>query len=218
MAARKRSYDAVLFDLGGVFTDSPFAAARELGRELGADPTQVMEIVFGPYHEDTDHPWHRLERGELSLEDARAEIIALGKSDGLDVDPMVVLMKLSGGRTRQPMVERVRRLREYGYRTAIVTNNAHEFREAWQAMLPFEDLFDVIVDSCRIGVRKPDPRIFQYALDRLGGVIPRRAVFLDDYEANVRAAEALGMRAILVEENPNEALMALDAIMADGRC
>ncbi len=217
MTQTKRDYDAVLFDLGGVFTDSPFAAARELGEELGADPTQVMEIVFGPYHEDTDHPWHRLERGELSLDDARAEIIAIGKRVGLDVDPMVVLMKLSGGRTRRPMVERVQRLRASGYRTAIVTNNAHEFREAWQSMLPFDDLFDVIVDSCRIGMRKPDPRIFQYALDRLGGIAPGRAVFLDDYEANVRAAETLGMRAILVEENPKKALTALDTILGDGR-
>ncbi len=213
MKKSARAYDAVLFDLGGVFTDSPFAAARSLGEELGADPMRVMEIVFGPYHDDTDHPWHRLERGELSFDEARAEIIAIGEREGLDVDPMVVLMKLGGGETRREMVDRVRRLRSAGYRTAIVTNNAHEFRDAWRAILPFDELFDEIVDSCQLGVRKPDPRIFLHALDRLGGIDPKRAVFLDDYEANVRAAADLGMLGILVGEDPSQALYELDRVI-----
>ena len=59
---------AVLFDFGGVFTDSPFGAVEEHGLSLGAAPGQISDIVFGGYHEDGDHPWHRLERGELSRE------------------------------------------------------------------------------------------------------------------------------------------------------
>ncbi len=206
--------EAVLFDLGGVFTDSPFVAARELGREIGADPQRVLEIVFGPYHEDTDHPWHRLERGEISLEQARAGIIELARRAGIELDPFDVLSRLSGGSPRPELVDRVRRLRGAGLRTALVTNNAHEFREAWKAMLPFDDLFDAIVDSCQVGVRKPDPRIFAIALERLGGVPPDRAAFFDDYQANVDAAAALGIRAVLVGEDPSPALAELDRILA----
>ncbi len=62
-----REIHAVLFDFGGVFTDSPFAALEELSDELGIGPRELLEIVFGPYDDDTDHPWHRLERGEVSL-------------------------------------------------------------------------------------------------------------------------------------------------------
>ncbi len=210
----ERSFDAVLFDLGGVFTDSPFSAARGLGQELGAEPAHVLEVVFGPYHQDTDHPWHRLERGELSLEAARSEIIELGAREGIEIDPYDVLIRLSGGgEARQPMVDCVHALRAAGYRTAIVTNNAHEFRDAWKAMLPFEELFDVIVDSCEIGVRKPDRRIFEHALAVVGGVAAERAVFLDDYEANVRAAQSLGMYGIVVGEDPAPAIGELRGLL-----
>lgn len=75
-----KNVEAVLFDFGGVFTASPFGAVEALGREIGAAPGQLQRIVFGPYHEDTDHPWHRLERGEMPLLDARDAIMALGRS------------------------------------------------------------------------------------------------------------------------------------------
>ena len=79
-----REIRAVLFDFGGVFTESPFAALDELSEELGVAPRELLDIVFGPYHEDTDHPWHRLERGELSLEDAREQIIEIGAAENIE--------------------------------------------------------------------------------------------------------------------------------------
>ena len=86
-------------------------------------------------------------------------------------------------------------------KTAIVTNNIREFADGWRAMLPVDELFDVVVDSAHEGVRKPDPRIFRLALERLGGTAPEAAVFLDDFHGNVAAAERLGIRGILVEED-----------------
>ena len=116
----QRLYDAVLYDLGGVFTDSPFEAVMRVGDELGTDPEQMLEIVFGPYHEDTDHPWHRLERGELPLEDARNEIIELGRREGIDSDPYRMLALLaSGGGPREEVVQSVHRLRADGYLSLI---------------------------------------------------------------------------------------------------
>ena len=72
---------AALFDFGGVFMASPFAAVRDFGTKRGIGPDRVLELIFGAYDSDTDHPWHRLERGELSLTDAREAILALGEPD-----------------------------------------------------------------------------------------------------------------------------------------
>jgi epoxide hydrolase-like predicted phosphatase len=205
--------DAVLFDFGGVFTSSPFDAAEELGVSLGAAPGRVLEIVFGPYHEDTDHPWHRLERGEIPLLEARDAIIALGAAEGIDTDPFRLFARMGAGGARAPMVERAQRIVAHGYRTALVTNNAHEFRDGWRKLVPADELFQVIVDSSEVGMRKPDPRIFALALQRLGGIRPERALFLDDAASNVAAAEKLGIRSVLVRADLNDALAALDALL-----
>jgi len=209
------SIRAVLFDFGGVFTASPFGALDVIGERTGADPQVLMEVVFGPYHEDTDHPWHRLERGEVDLPTARDEIIALGRERGVDSDPFHVLAAIGGsGGPREPLVACVERIREAGLQTALVTNNAKEFRAGWRGMLPVDDLFHVIVDSSEVGIRKPDPRIFEMTLERLGGVAPEETVFLDDFASNLTAAEALGIRGILVEPDPGSALAALEALLA----
>lgn len=199
---------AALFDFGGVFTASPFAAAAGLG-------PGVLELVFGPYDRDTDHPWHRLERGELGLLEAREAIIALGRAEGVDSDPFRVFAALQGeSRARPDVVAAVRRLRSGGVRTALVTNNVREFRDRWREMLPVGELFERVVDSSEAGVRKPDPAIFRLALDGLG-VAAERTVFLDDHPGNVRAAESLGIRGILVEDDPAPALAELAALFPD---
>jgi len=208
--------EAVVFDLGGVFTESPFEALRAAGAARGASFDEALEIVFGPYDDDTDHPWHRAERGELDLETCRAEIRALAAARGFELDLYDLLAHLAGGGVRTEMVERARRLRTGGYRTALVTNNVAEFRELWRPMLPLGELFDVVVDSSEEGVRKPDPRIFELVLDRLGGVEPARSVLLDDYPGNVAAARRLGWHGVLVEPDPAGALVELDRLLAGG--
>ena len=206
--------EAVLFDFGGVFTTSPFGAVEALGVEIGAKPGQLQEIVFGPYHEDTDHPWHRLERGELALLDARNEIMALGREQGIDVDPLQVFERMGGGEgAREGLVSRTLALRAAGFRTALITNNAVEFRDSWRKLVPADELFEVIVDSSEEGIRKPDPRIFERALERLGGIAPGRALFLDDAQSNLDAAERLGIRGLLVTEDVAPTLAALDALL-----
>jgi epoxide hydrolase-like predicted phosphatase len=211
-----RSIDAVLFDFGGVFTHSPFDIVEELGSEIGARPGQLNGIVFGPYHEDTEHPWHRLERGEISLLTARDEVMALGRAEGLDVDPFALLARATTGRgVREEFVECARGLRARGLRTAMVTNNVKEFRESWQKMIPIDALFDLVVDSSEIGVRKPDPEIYHYALNALGVAAPERAVFLDDHQGNVDAARAVGLQGVLVESESASALAALERILSD---
>jgi epoxide hydrolase-like predicted phosphatase len=206
------SVRAVLFDFGGVFMASPFAAVRDFGARQGIDPERVLELIFGRYDSDTDHPWHRLERGELSLVDARQAILDLGAPEHR-IDLFEALGSLRGTRVRPDVIAIAREARARGVKTAIVTNNVREFGDGWRAMLPVEELFDVVVDSAHVGVRKPDPRIFRLALERLGDPALEHAVFLDDFHGNVVAAERLGMRGILVEEDHRPAIEALRALL-----
>ena len=190
--------EAVLYDFGGVFTRSPFTAVDEGSDELGLEREMVFEVLFGPYGEDTDHPWHRLERGEVSLAEARQSVLALAAARGLADDPFTFLGRLGGeDDQREQVVARARAVKALGVRTALVTNNVAEFGDGWRAMVPVDELFDVIIDSSQVGVRKPNPAIFRAAMDALD-VAPAESVFLDDYLGNVTAARELGLRAIHV--------------------
>lgn len=205
--------EAVLFDFGGVFTVSPFTAARQGSAAHGLDAAVALEVCFGPYHEDTDHPWHRLERGEVSLERARSELVSLAAERGIHVDPFKLLSGLSrDDLQRAAVVERARAVRSAGFRTALVTNNVAEFGEAWRSMVPVDELFEVVVDSCRTGCRKPGARILEIALEAVGSA-PERSVFMDDHPANVAAAECLGMVGILVGDDRLEAFDRLDNVL-----
>lgn len=212
MSARR--IDAVLFDFGGVFTESPFRAVRDFATRAEIEPQLMLETVFGSYESDSDHPWHRLERGECSLADAREAILDLGRRRGFEADLFRVLGALSSSSgPREEFVARARRLRTIGVASAVVTNNVSEFRDAWRAMVPVDELFDVVVDSSEVGLRKPDPRIFHVALDLLGGIAPERAAFLDDFEGNVRSARSIGLHGIVVEADPTAALAILDSLL-----
>ena len=206
---------AVLFDFGGVYTSSPFNVFVEAADELGATPEQILGLVFGPYDRDTDHPWHRLERGEIALLDARQEIMDLATEAGLTFDPLAILARMArGGGARETVVAATRRLRERGLRTALVTNNAREFSAGWRSLIPIAELFDAVIDSSEVGVRKPDPAIFSLALRELGGVAPEHAVFLDDFPGNIAAARRLGMHGVLVEDDPSGALAELERLLS----
>ena len=98
----------------------------------------------------------------------------------------------------EEMVELVRDLRGGGLRTGLLTNNARELRDRWWALLPYDELFDDVVDSHEVGMRKPNPAIYRLALERLGATADRTA-FLDDIASNVAAALAEGMVGVLVE-------------------
>ncbi len=128
---------AVLFDFGGVFTTSPFTAFEEMGAALGAKPGQINDAMFGSYAVDGDHPWHRLERGEISLEQARDDILAIGRekfSIEVDIYQLFAQMPRDGG-LRHSLVKRVAALKNEGYLTAIITNNVREFSDGWRSLL-----------------------------------------------------------------------------------
>jgi len=207
--------EAVLFDFGGVFTLSPFSEFDGIGQKMGARPGQIHEIMFGNYHEDGDHPWHKVERGEISLDECRQTIMDIAQAQhgfALDIYEIFAAMPRDGGiRTR--LVEKVAELKARGFRRAIITNNVKEFADGWRSLLPVDDLFELVIDSCEVGLRKPNPAIFELTLERMGIADASRTVFLDDFPGNIETAKALGMKTILVDEDVNKAITELDALL-----
>jgi len=198
----------VIFDLGGVLARTgrlgDFAA-----RYPDHDPVTITEILMGDYADDTDHPWHRLERGEMTLAENREINRAALAAIGVELPPAPPA-GASGGfafEVNAPVVELVADLRAATprIRLGVLTNNVREFRPMWRDMLPFEEWFDDIVDSHEVGLRKPNPAIYELALSRLG-VTAARAAFLDDVASNLTPARALRMHAVLVEDDPSAAI------------
>ncbi|MGK2950330.1 MAG: HAD family hydrolase [Acidimicrobiales bacterium] len=196
---------AVLFDFAGVITSSPWGAMTAAG---GGN----LELLIGSYEEDGDHPWHQVERGEIPIADWAVAVTEMGKAQGIAVDFAPLQSMLGEMTINEQIVARVRSLRTEGYRVGLITNNVREGSGTWRAMLPIDELFEVVVDSSEVGMRKPNPAIFLHALDLLGGIAPAESVFLDDSPGNVAGARRAGLHAIHVDD-PDQALLDLDALL-----
>ena len=205
------SISAVIFDYGGVLTTSPFAGLEHWDGKLGLEEGTLRAALFGDYHAGHgDGLVPRLERGEITIADFAAELGAVLS----DLPTTPSFGQILGGAefgVHWMMVARARRLRDEGYRVGLLTNNVKEYGDAWRATIPME-IFDDVVDSSEVGLRKPDPQIFQMAAERLG-TNPTKCVFLDDVASNVEGARAVGMTGIVVE-NPWVAIDELDRLLA----
>ncbi|HEV8623045.1 MAG TPA: HAD family phosphatase, partial [Acidimicrobiia bacterium] len=209
-----------IFDYGGVLSTTPFAGIAEYERKMGYPERSLAQLLFGkgaspqgPTDEIPDHDWHLLETGRLTLEEFHERLVerseaALGRP--LDLGDYAQFLRELGVGIHWMMIHRVRELRADGYRTAILTNNVKEWGSYWKRSIPL-DLFDLIVDSCDVGLRKPDPAIYHLTCERLG-VAPEAAVFLDDTRRHVEAARQVGLHGILVRD-PWAALAELDAVL-----
>nr|MBA2342667.1 HAD family phosphatase [Thermoleophilaceae bacterium] len=114
----------------------------------------------------------------------------------------------------EAMIDRMRDLGARGLRMALLTNNVREWEPQWRSLLPdIDEIFELVVDSAFVGMRKPEPGIYELTLERLGGGLePRDCVFLDDIEVNCDAARELGMRAVRFVDN-EQAFAELDAAL-----
>jgi putative hydrolase of the HAD superfamily len=190
--------DVLICDFGGVLTtplQEGFLAYQE---ESGVSLEELGKAMGRAAEEHGDHPLFVLERGEITETEFRSRI-ERHLEDGFDLTRLRSLYfeKLEPNR---PMIDFVRELRGRGVRAAMLTNNVREWEPLWRAKLPeLDELFELVVDSAFVGLRKPDPAIFTLTLERLGGVPPERCVFLDDLDVNCEAARALGMAAVRFE-------------------
>jgi putative hydrolase of the HAD superfamily len=161
------------------------------------------------------HDWHRLEVGEIAFEEYMAGVVqrapeVIGREIDLDAYQQFTRDMPLG--IHWPVVHRIRRLRGDGLKVGLLTNNVKEFGSAWRATFPVDDLFEVVVDSSEVGMRKPDPRIYLLTCERLG-VPPTASVFVDDNRDNVEAARAVGIEAVHFGDEPLSAIGELDAIL-----
>ena len=109
------------------------------------------------------------------------------------------------------MIEAVRAVRSAGYRTAILTNNIKEWG-AWRTLWDADNLVDVVIDSCEVGMRKPNPEIFELTVEQLGTPIDR-TLFLDDFPWNIEGAEAVGLQTMHVTDPVAAAAALLDRLL-----
>lgn len=200
------SISAVVFDLGGVVFDSPIALIREFELKNGLPEHLIARIVGG--YGGEDGLWQRLERGELLLADFCARFDADVKSAGHAISSSDMMRDLHERAALRPMMlEAIRRIRLSGLKVAALTNNWVVDESHDERLEPLRLEFDVFIESCRVGMRKPDPNIFALVGTRLGVPLENTA-FLDDMGPNLKAARALGMTTFKVAE-PKEALVAL---------
>jgi putative hydrolase of the HAD superfamily len=205
-------YRAVLFDFGGVVSSSPFALMEEVGAKMGLEPGVLSTLLMGDYGADGDDPWHRLERGEITAGEWFTDVLRRAEEQGIAIDVAHFHGGFYGGiSVHEPVVAHIRGLRDRGFKTGLLTNNVKEFA-GWRDLVPLAELFDIVVDSCEVGMRKPGAAIYRHTLDLLG-VGAEETVFLDDHPANVAGAEAVGMTALLVGPDPQEALTELERLL-----
>ncbi len=204
------TYRAVIFDLGGVVFPSPFEAFDEYDHGQGLAKGTARGIIR---HSSERGAWAALERGELSMNEFFDALEAEARKAGVGLDAR----KLMGliGTTLGPRPEMVRaivKIRSRGLKTAALTNNfADEEQRTAPHGLREMQMFDVIVESARERLRKPDPRIYALTIARLN-VLASEVIFLDDLGINLKPAREMGMTTIRVAD-PDLALAELEAVL-----
>jgi putative hydrolase of the HAD superfamily len=184
---------AVLFDLGGVVFDSPLDGFTRYESEVGL-PVDFIRTLNSTNSDA--NAWARLERGELTRDEFIAAFEAEALAAGQRLEGLRVLEALKGD-VRPVMVEAVRRLKAAAFMTAAVTNNIAPMDSVERDVSGVMALFDVVIESSVVGVRKPEEAFYRIALDKLG-VTADECVYLDDLGVNLKPARAMGMTTIKV--------------------
>lgn len=199
-------YQAAIFDIGGVLTHSPVTRIKQFCIEHQV-PDDVRWAIFAP----EDGPWSRFERSELTRAGFAAEFDSHVEPSGSAATGSFFLdWFFQGFGERAEVVNVVRFLRGKVKLGAITNNVARDVESTRRTSgIDVQSLFDVVVESAIEGVRKPEPRIYQIACEKLS-IRPEEAVFLDDLGANLKGARSLGMHTIKVDDT----LGALDELEA----
>ena len=186
---------AVISDFGGVLTSPLIQSFVAYQEETGIDFRDFGEAMGRIMERTGEHPLFELECGRMTEQEFYAALEAeLGGGVSLADFHERYFANLH---PNEPMVEYMRSLRGRGFRMALLTNNVREWEPLWRGKIPSIDaIFEVIVDSGFVGMRKPDPRIYELTLERLGDVRAEECVFVDDVDVNCDAARALGMSAV----------------------
>ena len=197
------NYKAVIWDFGGVITSSPFEAFNkfELDNNL---PKDIIRTINS--ENPDDNAWAKFERNDIDINEFDTLFSKEADKKGFQISGKQVVKLLSGD-IRKPMVDFLLSLKE-NYKLGCITNNiqnskddkVNHLNQASQVM----KIFDHIIESSRVGLRKPDPKIYYMSCEALG-VRPEECIYLDDLGINLKPARKIGMTTIKVID-PNEAI------------
>jgi putative hydrolase of the HAD superfamily len=230
----------VVFDYGGVISSPLFVGIGDFEAAEGYPRGSLLQLLFGEVDyvgvegravadsitgdpdsvessgEVVDEPdWHLLEKGIIDFAAYFERITekaptVLGKP--IDLDAYGRFMRSSSPGVHWMVVHKIRELQARGLRLGLLTNNIKEFGEHWRSTFPIDELFEYVVDSSHVGMRKPDREIYALACERMK-MEPHEAVFVDDNRQNVAAAIEFGMEAVHFGDDPWQALAELDAVL-----
>jgi putative hydrolase of the HAD superfamily len=193
---------AVVSDFGGVLTTPLLPSFLSLQDEIGVSPEHFGTALRTLTEERGENPLFEMERGEIT-EVEFLELLGKGLEPLLDHEPHLHRFRelfIGGLDANPPMIELLRELRAGGMRMAMLTNNVREWETLWRAMLPVDEIFEEVVDSAFVGCRKPEARIYELTLERIG-MRAEQCVFIDDMAPNVEAARQLGFTAVHFQDN-----------------
>jgi putative hydrolase of the HAD superfamily len=193
---------AIVSDFGGVLTTPLLAAFAAFQDDSGISPENLGMAMREGLAEGEELPLFRLERGEISEDEFVARL-----EDGLEAilghRPHLHHFRHQFFGALDPneeMIALMRELKASGLKMAMLTNNVREWEPLWRSMLPVDEIFEEIVDSAFVGCRKPEARIYELTLERIG--IPAEAcLFIDDLQVNCEGAEEAGMQAVRFLDN-----------------
>jgi putative hydrolase of the HAD superfamily len=204
---------AVICDFGGVLTSPLIQGFLAYQEESGVGVEELGQAMARAADEHGEHPLYQLEKGLITEHE-------FGRRLGAQLDAGFDLVRLREVyfqhlQPNRPMIDFMRDLRRRGLRMALCTNNVREWEAQWRSKLPeIDEIFEVVVDSAFVGMRKPELGIYELTLERLGGgVRPEDCVFVDDLDANCESARILGMTAVRFE-NTEQAIAAVEAALA----
>ncbi len=189
--------------------------------KTGIKPESLGSAMQRIYERDGTHPLYELEKGHVTedsfLATLRAELaVELGHEPEMHNFKELYFEALD---PNEAMIERMRELKAAGLRMALLTNNVREWEPLWRTMLPVDEIFELVVDSAFVGMRKPEPEIYTLTLERLrehdpealGDLEFTECVFVDDIEVNAVAARELGMQVVHFRDN-DQALTELSRV------
>jgi len=193
---------AIVSDFGGVLTTPLIQSFAAFQDHSGIQAEDLGKALAALAERDGDNPLFRLERGEITevefLEMLRDGLEPLlGHRPELHEFREVYFNALD---PNESMIELMRELKASGYRMGMLTNNVREWEPLWRSMLPVDEIFEFVVDSGFVGVRKPEGRIYEMVIERLS--LPAEAcLFIDDVEVNISGAHRAGMSAVHFRDN-----------------
>jgi epoxide hydrolase-like predicted phosphatase len=198
----------VISDFGGVLTTPLISSFARVQDETGIPMEELGKGMSRIADAEGRHPLYELEMGRISEADFLAKLAnelegTLGHRPEMHRFREIYFEALD---PNEPLIELMRELKGRGYRMAMLTNNVREWEPLWRSMLPVDEIFELVVDSAFVGMRKPDRAIYELTLERLGdGITAEQCLFVDDADVNVVAARELGMSAVHYRE-PDQAI------------